>query len=490
MALVVLGGGAAADDTPLAVTVVNQEEIASVDVVIIEDVLPEDKNLAFKGMIRLRGEAEDNFTDFNSDSGSDDAGYFFPYRAQLGMLGRLPKDIYGYIDLQAYGFFGNTHPFNQRPFPEDEGPTDADFDLYQAWIKMDKIGGTNNELMLGRMTAVFDREFLLGDLDFYNGTSHDGFRYRWASGDNAIDGFWYILEQDGVPGDDDFGEVGDFNSNLVGGHWSNTGWLEGGDVSAYVYYANAADGNLTFAGATDLWTLGARTGKHRRGESGFIWNGELAYQYGTIHGELLPDDVDINAYGAEGLFGYNFSNGADHEVFGRFYYASGDDDPTDDKVEVFNPLFQDFHNRLGIADAVPNTNIASMSIGYNYRRGAHRFGIELFDFQLVATEPQGQFGYGFGFESRVGHGADEVLGRCAQFVYGADCSGVQVSAQVGEDEKGIGQEVDLLYDYFYSKHLQFNVGMAFFTAGDAVELATGGNSDMAHRIYAQAVVQF
>jgi len=496
MALVALGGAVTADDTPVAVTVVDQEDIVHVDVINIEEVMPPEKNIAFKGNIRLRGEGEENFTDFESESNGvgDDSGYFMPYRAQLGMLGRLPKDIYGYIDIQAFGYLGNTHPYNQRPLPENEFESFGAFDLFQAWIKMDKIGGTNNELILGRTKVALDREFLLGDLDFYNGTSHDGFRYRWANDDNAVDGFWYILEQDGAPGSDEIGDVGSFNSNLVGGHWTNTGWIEGGDVSAYLYYTNAAEDNLSSAGMTDLFTLGARTGKHRRGESGFIWNAELAGQFGTIrNGVVSPSvkDADIMAYGGEGLFGYNFSNTSDHEVFGRFYYASGDDDPTDDKTKVFNPLFQDFHNRLGIADAVPNTNIVSFSLGYNFRKGPHRFGVEIFDFQLAETESQSQFGYGFGFQSRIGHGSDaEILGACAQFLYTSDCEGVQVSGQTTTSEKGIGQELDLLYDYHYSKNLKFNVGMAFFMPGDAVKLVNSDNDDMAHRIYAQAVLQF
>lgn len=496
MTLMILGGAvSAADDVPGAVTVVDQEEIDRIDAVNIQDLLPADKNMAFNGAVRLRGEGEENFTDFMSESNGvgDDSGYFMPYRAMLGMVGRLPKNIYGGIDIQAFGYLGNTHPYNQRPLPENEFESWGAFDLFQAWMKLDQIGGTNSELILGRTKVALDREFLLGDLDFYNGTSHDGFRYRWANDDNAIDGFWYVLEADGQPGDDDIGDVGSFNSNLVGAHWTNSKWIDGGDVSAYLYYTNAAEGNLATAGMTDLYTLGARTGKHRRGESGFVWNAELAGQFGTIRDAVViptPGDADIMAYGAEGLFGYVFSNGSDHEVFGRMYYASGDDDPTDDKTEVFNPLFQDFHNRLGIADAVPNTNIGSFSIGYNFRHGAHRFGVELFDFQLAATESQGQFGYGFGFESRIGHGIGEILGECGQFLYASDCDGVEVSAQGSTSEKGIGQEIDLLYDFHYSKNLQFNVGMAFFNPGDAVKLATVDNDDMAYRIYAQAVLQF
>jgi hypothetical protein len=498
MALVALGGAVAADDTPVAVTVVDQEEFVHVDVINIEEVLPPEKNLAFKGGIRLRGEAEENFVDFGSEvlGTDDDSGYFMPYRAQLGMLGRLPKDIYGFIDLQAWGWFGNTAHKNQRPFPgqgDDEfSSTDANVDLFQAWIKMDKIGGTNSELILGRSKVALDREFLLGDLDFYNGTSHDGFRYRWANDDNAIDGFWYVLEAWNVPGLGEIGEVGQYNSNLVGAHWTNTGWIDGGDVSAYLYYNNFPQENLSDDGSIDMFTVGARTGKHRRGESGFIWNAELAGQFGTIAKAIVvPDtaDADIMAYGAEGMFGYNFSKSADHEVFGRMYYASGDDDPTDDKNEVFNPLFQDFHNRLGIADAVPNTNIASFSIGYNFRKGAHRLGVELFDFALVATESQDQFDYGFGFESRVGHGPFQTLGACSQFVVSFECGGRAVTG-TGSDDKGIGQEFDILYDYHYSKHLKFNVGMAFFMPGEAIKVNNGGNDDTAHRIYAQAVLNF
>jgi hypothetical protein len=461
------------------------DDDSTIDVTILEVYLEEGDNYDFTGGVRFRGMYEENYEDFSDDGvdpffGNDDGFAYWPYRVRLGMLGRLPKNVYGYIEFQTASAAGLSD--EQRHVLESNKDP---FDLYMGLIKMDEIGGTNSELIFGRQELVFDNEFLFGNLDFYNGVSHDGIRYRWAGEENVFDGFWFQPL-----------ETFEFDEDIwfAGFHWSNLGWIESGDVSAYLYYvrSNRTEG----VGEAGIYTIGARTGRADIEESGFVWNIEVAGQFGTL-GKVFPvaaitsDDADVSAFGGEGLFGYEWVNGLDQVVFLRGYYASGDGDVTDDSAEAFQPFFQDFHNRLGIADIVPNSNIISASVGYGLQGERHGFGVELFTFMLAETMQASRFSAAFPFgvsDTQVGHGISEVAGDCA--FWAPDCGGLAVTPQgASVDEDALGTEIDLRYDFIYSENLEFNVGLAWFQPGDAIELANTtflNADDPALRLYGEA----
>lgn len=425
--------------------------------------------IQFHGEVRLRGEFVDNFEDFDSNGinalGDDDTFDFFPYRARVGVGGEFANNVFGYVEFQTADAMGLDSEARSVLFSNSDN-----VDLYLANITMKSVRGSKVDLTFGRQEIKFDTEFLLGDLDFYNGVSHDGVRATWNLGSGPLDGFWVRLNES---------FEADADTDFWGVHntWNNV--LKDGDIGAYGYYLRAD--TTTGVGRTDLFVIGARAGQDVKGADGFFWNAELAGEFGNIGKVMAPDgsDASITAFGGEGWFGYNWNAGElDHRLSGRVYYATGDGDPTDDSAEAFIPLFQDFHdasNRLGVADAVYGSNVTALSIAYNLYTGPHHFGAEFFSF-TTNEAAQDVDATSAVFPTRIGF---DFTGAPGTF------NGVAVTPN-GNDENALGMEFDVLYDYQYSKNLAFNTGLGYFMPGTAVEDATGGAGDAAVRLFGQA----
>ena len=437
---------------------------------------PEPPKFTWHGEVRLRGEFVDNYSDFDSDGndafgeGNDDAFDFFPYRARVGVGAEFANNISGYIELQAADAWGTEDA--QRHVLESN---DSNIDLYLAMIQAKSIGGSKTDLTFGRQELRFDNEFLFGDLDFYNGVSLDGVRATWNFDSGPLDGFWFRT-------DETFDA--DADTDILGAHYTWANVLKNGDIGAYGYYVRAD--TTSGIGRQDIFTVGGRAGQHRDGDSGFVWNGEVAFQTGTI-GNLGVggDDADIAAFGFEGWFGYDWHSGeTDHILQGKVYYGSGDDDATDDEANAFNTLFQDFHdatNRLGAADMVQGSNVLAVSLGYNFKHGPHDVLVEVFDFHTAEANQAAHLNVS---DTTVGFFPGSFPG---------DFDGAAVTPNAN-DEDSIGQELDVVYNFAYTDNLSFGAGLAYFMPGQAIEDATdpdgagplAGFDDAAVRLYGQA----
>lgn len=438
--------------------------------------------IEWHGEVRVRGEYVDNFSDFNSDSdsmmygGSDDAFEFFPYRARVGVGGEFANNVHGYIELQAADALGSE--LEQRDVLSSN---DSNIDLYLATIIAKQIGGSNTDLAFGRQELRFDNEFLLGDLDFYNGVSHDGVRATWNFESGPLDAFWFRLNE---TFDDDA------DTDFWGVHYTWDDVLEKGDIGVYGYYLRGD--TVSGTGRLDVYTIGGRAGQDREGESGFVWNAEVAFQVGTLgNAGVMGEDADVSGLGFEGWFGYNWNVGeTDHRFMGEIYYGSGDDDDTDDEANAFITLFQDFHdatNRLGVADVVAGSNVMAISLSYEFVHGPHSVLVELFDFSAMEA---GQDSHLTVSPTQVGFGLPGDFNGVA--VTSGDPDGAGPLEANSEDS--IGQELDIVYNFDYTEHLSFGAGMGYFMPGDAVQNATdpdgsgplAGFDDSAVRLYGQA----
>ena len=431
---------------------------------------PEPPKINWHGEVRLRGEYVDNFEDWNSDSLADDGFDFFPYRARVGVGGEFANNVFGYIELQAANAWG-TEATQRHVLTSN----DSDIDLYLATIVTKQIGGSKTDITFGRQELRFDNEFLLGDLDFYNGVSYDGVRATWNFESGPLDGFWFKTNES---------FENDADTDLWGVHYTWANVIKNGDIGAYGYFRRTD--TISGTGREDLFTIGGRAGQHRDGDSGFVWNAEAAFQAGTI-GNLgfNGDDADIAAFGFEGWFGYNWHSGEnDHTLQGKVYYGSGDDDPTDDEANAFDTLAQDFHdstNRLGVADVVAGSNVMAISLGYNFAHGPHSVLVEVFDF--LTAEP-----------AQAAHlNVNPTAVGFSPFSLPGDFDGVAVTPN-GNDEDQIGQELDVVYNFDYTDNLSFGAGLGYFMPGQAIEDGTdpdgagplAGFDDAAMRLYGQA----
>jgi len=423
-----------------------------------EETQAEEKKFVIHGEIRQRADFIDNFSDFNSDF--SDSALFFPYRARIAAEGHFSKDVIGYAEFQSFGVWGDAPPDKggiNSTLGGLIGPFNPNVDqntsnsilynanstqLYQAWIGLNNIAGSKFSLKVGRQELVKGSEMLLGDLDFYSGIAHDGMVGSFNYDSFGLDLWWSRPLQSGnfistlvPPSFFTYPTTGvpDHQSVNFYGAWADFKKIPKNiGLSAYLMNYEVGQSSGTPFGYA-FYTLGARANKDAEaGKNGFAWNAELAMQSGDFsQGTTLVDKGDISTMGFEGMFGYNLHSGNNDHLF-RFQYvmASGDKDPADpDKVESFNPLFQDYHQRYGLSDIFSFSNLTAMSLGWNMRMKDHCFGVDLWDYQL----------------------SEDMIDP------------------YGDKQNALGSEVDAYWKLQYNPNTQIMAGLAYFMPGDVIK---------------------
>ncbi len=116
----------------------------------------------------------------------------------------------------------------------------------------------------------------------------------------------------------------------------------------------------------DHLTLGGRFYDER---GPWQWEIEAAWQWGSARGTILPEDtdkLDQEAWLLHLEVSHVFDGPAHLRLYAKYNYASGDSDPTDDKLERFDTLFaarrRDF-GLLGLYGPFFFSNISSPAVG-------------------------------------------------------------------------------------------------------------------------------
>src|SRR5882724_691942 len=146
----------------------------------------EDKPFKVHGEVRFRGEYNSNVTDFD-DNGNDNVD-FWPYRVRVAVEGSFAHNVAAYVEIQNADFAGgngfsllnnNGGPFRSGSGNDGAFGNGSNVELYQGNITFNQLWSKNFNLRLGRQEIVAGNELLLGDMDFYNGISHDGAVGMW-----------------------------------------------------------------------------------------------------------------------------------------------------------------------------------------------------------------------------------------------------------------------------------------------------------------------
>jgi hypothetical protein len=421
----------------------------------------DEKPFTLHGEVRNRAEYLDNNSDFDDDA--DDGGLFWPYRVRIAAEGHFTKNITAWIEFQNAGTFGNDG-FGFGPLR-----TGNDFtEMYQGNITLGELWSKSFSVRIGRQEMVAGTELLLGDLDFYTGQSHDGLVGNWKF-DKWNLMTWYTRPVEGTvniftgafpPDQVTVGAgTGSGTQHFLGAYANFTvAKNQGVDVYLMSLADRGTGGNFQ--------TLGGRYSHDVSGKSGLFWNAELALQFGQVSSALLSGPTDLDAGGRvlEGWIGWNFKSGKNnHRIYARYTTASGDDDPADDTVDSFVPLFGDFHNRLGHADLFQVSG-TSTAMG----AGTPAAGLGINAFALGWT---GQFG--------------------DRSELGAEFWSFSTSEDSGPpaNEDALGTEFDVFYNYNYSKNMTFSASLSQFSPDD---LLTGGVApdDTVTRLYGNARFRF
>ena len=291
-------------------------------------------------------------------------------------------------------------------------------------------------------------EMLVGDADFYNGISHDGFKASWQYKSWTLDTWYTKLAESATVFGGPFifpGGMASDDTDFMGAYAT----FKQTKVIGFDAYGMILNNNCDFApGGTcgsaspvvgskeDRTTLGGRV--YSKAESNWDWEAEFAYQTGEF--STAGTDTDISAFAFEGELGYQFDAGIKPHVYIAYNSYSGNDDDASDS-EAFNPMFQDFHARNGYFDLFRATNLDVLKLGvsWNAEGDRHTFGVDFLNF--TSNE-----------ETVL------ILG---------------VPTDTMEDD--LGTEIDLYYKFAYTKNVMIEAAISSFSAGDYFDSAASGS---------------
>lgn len=429
-----------------------------------------EKKFTIHGEVRARWEYVDNILDFedSADRGgigdpADDSFSFTPFRIRIAAKGMFAKGVTGYVELQNNGFFGDEFPqkvfddpigqaFDNTGFYNDD---QNDTNLYQGFLELDHIGGSNFGASIGRREHALGNELQMGDSDFYGGQSFDGVRGWYGNDKWNVNGFMYkvaennILLFTGTQADVDLRGV---TFNMKFGSDQNQ------EIEPYLIIFH--DGAEFFIDHADFITLGARYTKSNPDHNGADWNVELALQDGDVGSGPNPDSHSASL--VEGWFGWSF--GGKHRVHVGALMSSGDDDESDGvggnedtDHEDYLFLFPDnhAHNRLGDMDIVEGfLSYADTFFGSLFSNGITDYNV----------------GY-------------EWMGETNSFMAAYHQFTLTEPLFTGND--ALGSEIDLGFNHMYNENTSLGVFVGNFMADDVI-LDLFGTDDDAMRIWGQA----
>ena len=347
------------------------------------------QDVDFAGQVRPRVE-------FRSPEGfsTDLATVFTSMRTRLSLSAALPRDVTAFVQVQDVRLWG-----------EEASTVDGSaesIDFHQAWVELGSPA-EGTALRVGRQELSYGEQRLIGALDWVQqARSFDGVRGRARNGDVVVDGFALRIRED---------EVHPADASFLGlyGTLPAAGMLD-----LYALHNTVGDD------VTEQWTVG---GRWSRTEGPLGLRVEAAYQAGT------RSTLDVSAY----LLAISAALPLGERTRAELWYdrLSGDDDPLDDEIRVFDTLFATNHKFYGFMDLF--TDIP-----------AHTGGRGLQDVALKTT-----------FAARP----DVSLG--------ADLHAFFLTATEGLESGHLGEELDLTGRWAYAPGTGISGGVAIFQPGDA-----------------------
>jgi len=259
--------------------------------------------------------------------------------------GRGPEDDNGYL-LQRYMVHADAHfgayfrIFSQFKSGLEDGrkggprPTDEDvFDLHQTFLDVRLPWSDTDSLTLrvGRQELAYGSSRLISIREEPNvRRSFDGVKTILKISNWQVDVFAVKPVRTKA---DSFDDDPDPDQNFWGLYAiTPTSWLPGGNVD--LYYLGLERSNASFEQGTEheqRHTLGTRIWGHK---AGWDYNFEFVYQFGSF------GSGHIQAWTAASDTGFTFEEAPLKPRLGlKANVTSGDDDPNQNDLQTFNPLY-------------------------------------------------------------------------------------------------------------------------------------------------------
>lgn len=358
------------------------------------------QDVTFGGQIRPRYE-------YREPAGNrDDA--FTSMRVRAYIQAALEHNIRLFVQLQDVRFFGEeTNTLND--FSADN------FDLHQGYIELNHSGDAGFGLRVGRQEVSLGGQRLVGPVGWtQQGRAFDGarVRYEWTRGTIDLLGF-----KTGEATSPAVGEDSEFS-----GVYARFPDVGSSDVELYGFFRRDLAPATNATADTKEGTAGARI----LGEAGRIsYRFEGSYQFGD------RDGLDVKAFMFGGRLGAALTDRI--TVTGWYDFLSGDDNPTDNEVKVFETLFATNHLFYGLADLF--TDIPTNTAGYGLQDIAVK----------AAVTPREDVTVGVDFH---------------QFLFAKKAPG---------NVRKIGEEIDATVAHRYSENLSVQAGYSYIFNGTGFE---------------------
>lgn len=393
------------------------------------------ERLKISGQIRVRGEFNENVTDF--DSGRSDEQEFALLRVRLRLSFHIMKDLDAVIEFQDARRFGD----EGTPVSTARGLQSTDLSL--GYLDFNNLLLDGLTLRVGRQALSFGDQRLVGAFEYNNFANRfdaASIIYRVPRQQNegqkkAPDlitwhSFLSVLNETTVDSDD----------TIFAGSYFTVRPTPASEIDFYYFLLDDNDqkahtGENGVTGNRLVQTVGSRI-KIGCGAFGFV--GEGAYQFGSF------SDDRLEAFAVSANLSFQERNAFwKPKVVLTYNYATGDEDPNDGVRQTFENLFPTNHLYYGFVDLFSWSNLenAQARIQVFPAKGLTVF-VDYHYFLLATTN---DFHYNAGRKPVRKDLAPRTSTRRAS--------------------RTAGQEIDVSIKYKLNKHLTFFAQYGHFFAG-------------------------
>jgi hypothetical protein len=313
----------------------------------VGDLTAQEPQLTFGGQIRPRMESR--------GGGGISRETFTSMRVRAQLQARLGEDARVFIQLQDVRYFG------------EETNTLSDYqadalDLHQGYLELGLGSEPSGALRVGRQALALGEQRLVGAVEWtQQGRAFDGARYTASAlGPIKLDIFAMKLQEESAA-------THDFDGEFFGAY-STLDLQEAGFLDLYA-----------------LLTTDSREGGSDEHTLGGSWKGTAGPMALRVEGTLQSghrDGVDVSAYMVGARAGIAVHDDATLTLW--YDYLSGDPDPDDGQVEVFNTLFATNHAFYGSADLF--LNIPNHTGGLGLRDAALKLALNPSDRTVLGLD--------------------------------------------------------------------------------------------------------
>ncbi len=427
------------------------------------------------GQVRARFDHREYFAvpttpgavDFSASTPIDDNSYLL-LREKIHM---------GYKPIDWFNIFAegrDSRSFNDRREPSPEQDT---FDLHQAYLSVGNSKTFPLTAKVGRQELAYGDERLIGTFDWGNmGRVFDAGKLRAENEFGWVDAF---VSRVVIPDEHNFNVANDYDI-FSGVYASTKKLLPWQETQVYFLARNTGADSPTTIGAglppfltgaspRDIYTVGARVKSLPDQFNGWDYSAEAAAQGGGYKFSPASSRLEHQAFASHVAGGYTFAAAACKPRVGLEYdFASGDNDPTDDKHGTFDNLFPTNHKFYGYMDFVSWQNIHDVRLTTSLKPLA-KLTLQA-DYHAFWLAEKSDFFYQV-------NGAPRTAG------------GYGINTGSGSY---IGSEVDAIATYAITSYANAQLGYGHFFVGDYVEgsLAPVGGAKDADFVYLQLLVNF